>query len=222
MTAEPQPIRRYTVEEYLQLEANSPEEKYEYNDGIVVPMREVHAKGREGEVLAMAGGSHHHVLIGSNLVGELRNRLKGTGCRAYTDLRIRIPRKTLYTYPDGTIVCGEHQFDQHSSAGATLTNPRVIIEVLSPSTERFDRGDKFALYREIPSLAEYVLVSQLHPRVETFFRRDDGGWSFRSFDGLKAVLTLQAVKIGLPLTEIFSGVEFPPESAVPAIDPPAQ
>jgi Uma2 family endonuclease len=205
MTVSFEPNRRYTVEEYLELEGNTPEEKFEFRDGIVVAMR---------EALAMAGGSLRHVIINTSLIGTLRDRLRGGPCRVYgNDLRVRIPRKALYTYPDSAVVCGEAQFENHGSAGATLINPRLIVEILSPSTELYDRGDKFALYREIPSLVEYVLVSQAHPRVETFFHREDGGWSFGPCEGADAVARLQSVGIELPLAELYDGVEFPPDRA---------
>lgn len=200
MTVSFEPTRRYTVEEYLELEGKTPEEKFEYRDGFVVAMR---------EALGMAGGSVQHALIKTNLIGAMGNRLKGGPCRVYgNDLRVRIPRKALYTYPDATVVCGEAQFETHRSAGATLTNPRLIVEVLSPSTELYDRGDKFALYREIPCFVEYVLVSQAYPRIETYFHRDDGGWSFGPYEGPDAVAKLLSVGIDLPLAEVYENVEF--------------
>jgi Uma2 family endonuclease len=92
-------------------------------------------------------------------------------------------------------------------------NPTVVVEVLSPSTELYDRGKKFALYREIPALREYVLVSQSEPRVETFFRRDDGGWAFGPFSGLDAIARLLSVEVELPLAQVYEGVIFPPDGA---------
>src|SRR4051812_40418173 len=104
-----EPTRRYTVEEYLELEGSSPQDKYEFRDGYVINMR---------EALAMAGGSTVHVLIATNFARELGNHLKGSPCRVYgSDLRVRIPRKTLYTYPDVTVVCGEEKHESHHSAG---------------------------------------------------------------------------------------------------------
>lgn len=203
MTLPLEPTRRMTVEEYLELEARSPEIKYEYRNGVIVDMR---------EGLAMAGGSGDHGLITVNVSGELRSRFKGSDCRAYSgDVRVRIPRKTLYTYPDVSVACGEAHFETGPFGGQTLLNPRLIVEVLSPSTELYDRGEKFALYREIPSLREYVLVSQSVPRIETYFRRDDGGWSFGPYEGIAAAAKLLSVNIDLPLGEVFSGVEFPSE-----------
>ena len=204
MTASFEPTRRYTVEEYLELEGRTPEEKFEYRDGFIVAMR---------EALAMAGGSPRHVLINTSLLRVLGNRLLGGPCRVYgNDLRVRIPRNALYTYPDATVVCGEAHFETHGSAGATLSNPRLIAEVLSPLTERYDRGDKFALYREVPTFVEYILVSQTSPRIETFYHRDDGGWSFYPYDGLSAVAKLLSVGIEFPLSEVYDGVEFPADA----------
>ncbi len=203
MTFPLEPTRRLTVEEYLELESRSPEVKYEYRDGVIVNMR---------EALAMAGGTVTHCLINANVIAAFNNRLKGGPCRVYSnDLRVRIPRKTLYTYPDAVVVCGNTESELHKTASATITNPTLIVEVLSPSTELYDRGEKFSLYREIPSLREYVLVSQSSPRVETYFRRDDGGWSFGPFEGINAVAKLLSLEIDLPLTEVYAGVEFPAE-----------
>jgi Uma2 family endonuclease len=161
------------------------------------------------EALAMAGGSAEHSLIGANLIRAVGNRLDQGKCRIYSsDLRVRIPRKALYTFPDAAVVCGQADFERHPTAGSTLTNPRVIFEVLSPSTELYDRGDKFALYREIPTLVEYVLVSQSHPRIETYFRQDDGGWTFGPYDGLERSVNLLSLGIDLPLAEVYEGIEF--------------
>ena len=205
MTMPLEPTRRYTVEEYLELEGSSPQDKYEYRDGIIVNMR---------EALAMAGGSGEHCLINANVIANLQMRLRGGPCRVYSnDLRVKIPRKTLFTYPDATVVCGPSLFEKHQSAGATLSNPKLIVEILSPSTELYDRGEKFALYREIPSLTEYVLISQSHPRAETYFRRDDGGWFFGPYSGLESVAKLLSLNIDLPLAEVYAGIEFPSEDA---------
>ncbi len=207
MTVSLDPTRRYTVEEYLDLEGRSPESKYEYRNGLIVNMR---------EALAMAGGSEEHCLINANVIAALANRLKGGPCRVYSnDLRIRIPRKTLYTFPDAAVVCGKTESEQHKTAGVTIINPTVILEVLSPSTELYDRGEKFSLYREIPSLREYVLVSQASARIETFYRRDDGGWSFGPFEGLEAVAKLLSLNIDLPLSEVYANLTLPPQPAEP-------
>lgn len=191
---QPRP-RRYTVSEYLALERES-KEKHEY---------------RDGQIIAMAGGTYNHGLIAANLMGELRSALKGKPCHvADSTVRVRVPRTPLYTYPDMTVVCGEAQFDTHDSRGETLINPRVIIEVLSPTTEGYDRGEKFSRYRQLDSMEEYVLVSQDTPNVETFFRQGDGAWLLRAFQGLDAKARIGCLELELPLKEIYANVKFPP------------
>src|SRR5437763_1759978 len=127
----------------------------------------------DGEIFAMAGGTRAHSLIGTNIAGELRNQLKATDCVAYnTDLRVKVEATGLLTYPDVSVVCGEQRFlDDEQDV---LLNPTVIIEVLSDSTEAYDRGKKFEHYRQIPSCKEYLLVSQKEPRIEQFIRQPNG------------------------------------------------
>lgn len=190
------PIRtRATPEEYLRYEYEA-QERHEF---------------RDGEVTAMAGGTPPHSLITMNCGGSLWGRLSGSGCRIYdANLRVRSVQKALYTYPDLTIVCGEPQFDSLDTRRQTVINPKVIIEVLSPSSEGDDRGEKFDRYRGIESLAEYVLVSQTLPKLETFLRQQGGAWLYHCFEGLEAVAKLRSIEVDLPLAEVFAGVEFPP------------
>lgn len=186
----------FTVEEYLRLEADSVE-KHEY---------------RGGEIIAMAGGSPEHSLITANLIGELRQRLKGKPCRVYdSNLRVRIPGTTSYAYPDLSVICGPAQFDPQDRNRVTATNPKVVIEVLTPSTEADDRGEKFRHYLALPSLEEYVLVSQLAPRVESYHRREDGTWLFAVAEGADAAARFRSLGVEVPFTEVYAGVEFPPE-----------
>jgi Uma2 family endonuclease len=211
MTLSLPPNRRYTVEEYLELDEASPQAKLEYREGAIVNMR---------EALAMAGGSINHGLITVNVSGELRSRLKGGDCRVHSsDVRIRIPSKRLYTYPDVSVACGESQVESGPSGGQTLLNPRLITEILSPSTEDYDRGRKFELYRDIPSLREYVLVWQTEARVQTFFRHDDGGWFFDAFAGTDAVARLLSLGIDLPLAEVYAKITLPPLPPEPETGP---
>ena len=192
---------RLTVAEYLRLEDEATE-KHEF---------------RDGEVVAMAGGTGEHSLIISNLIREVGNRLKGGPCRVYdSNLRIAVNRGTRYVYPDASVVCGQIEYDAIDDARHTAMNPKVIIEVLSPSTEGYDRGEKFRRYLKVPSFEEYVLVSQTVPVVETYTRQADGSWVFRAFEGMDAVARLQTLAIDLPLTEVFAGVEFPPPAEPPA------
>ncbi|MGA2498985.1 MAG: Uma2 family endonuclease [Tepidisphaeraceae bacterium] len=196
--------RRYTVTDYLQLE-RSARERHEY---------------RDGEILLMAGGTADHSLILVNVIGELRNRLKGKPCRAYeSNLRIRIARTVLYTYPDISVICGPRQPDPGDPSGETMTNPRLIVEVLSPSTEAYDRGEKFDHYRKLDSLQEYVLVSQSTPRIETFLRQPEGNWLLTPVSGLTSIAKLRSLEVELPLAEVYAGIEFPPRE--PPLPSPA-
>jgi Uma2 family endonuclease len=196
---------RYSIQDYYRIE-NDSTAKHEF---------------RDGEILAMAGGSPQHALLAANFIGELHVRLKGKPCKPYgSDLRVRIAAHDRTVYPDVSVICGEVQLDPDDKAGHTALNPRVVVEVLSPSTEAYDRGDKFAAYREIPSLAEYVLVSHSEPRVETFFRQEDGTWSFASFVGLNAQAKLRALLLEISLSEIYADIEFPPADAHAANEAP--
>ncbi len=190
--------RRYTLEEYFEIERNSPE-KHEYRDGEIVNL---------SELIGMAGGRIRHVQIATNLLSAFANRLKGGSCRVYgSDLRVRISHRTLWTYPDATVISGKIQIEAIAGVGETATNPQVIIEVLSPSTEAYDRGDKFDRYREFESLREYVLVSQHTARVEVFLRDEEGRWAFAPYSGLQAAAKLRSLNIEVPLPEIYDGVE---------------
>ncbi len=157
------PVRtKISEQEYLALE-RAAEERHEYADG---------------EIFAMAGGTWEHSLIASNINGELRAALLGRPCVAQgADMRIHIPATGRYTYADGLVVCGEPVFTDE--VRDTLLNPIVIIEVLSDSTEKYDRGDKFEQYESIPSFQDYLLVSQKKVRVEHFHRQVDGTWQRR-------------------------------------------
>ena len=162
----------------------------------------------EGEVFAMAGGSREHNRIKENLVGELFAQLKGTPCRSYSsDQRLLVEATGLYTYPDIILVCGTEKFDALDKD--TLTNPLAVIEILSPSTERYDRGAKFRNYQQIESLVEYVLVAQDEPVCERYIRQEGGSWGVVSFVGLEASLVLTCVRAEISMADVFAGVEFP-------------
>jgi Uma2 family endonuclease len=185
-----------SIDEYLRIERDS-QEKHEY---------------RDGEIVAMAGASPAHVLIATNFLIAAGAALKGKSCRVYgADLKVASLRRRQITYPDGSIICGTPEI--HPAAGSgrdVVTNPRVLIEVLSPSTEHYDRTTKFDIYRDIPTFEEYVLVDQRSPRVETYQRFDDGSWRFQAFVGLSAIAMIAVVSLGIPLSDIYAGVEFPP------------
>ncbi len=155
-----------------------------------------------GEVLAMAGGSPRHNLVSANLVATMAAKLKGRCLVFGSDQRVHVPATSMYTYPDVTIVCGRPQF--HPRFDDTLRNPTVVIEVLSESTEAYDRGAKFAHYRALESLREYVLVSPGERHVELFARDEAGRWVLEEWLG-GAAATIAAARVGLD--EIYAGVE---------------
>lgn len=162
----------------------------------------------DGEMVAMTGGSRNHGLIVGNLVRELGSQLRDRPCEVYpTDLRVQVAQTGLYTYPDVTVVCGEPRFEDEQLD--TLLNPTVILEVLSPTTESYDRGRKFEHYRTLGSLVEYLLVSQSQPRIERFLRQGEGAWLFSDAAGLEAVLALPSIGCELALAEVYAKVRFP-------------
>ncbi len=159
-----------------------------------------------GRIYAMSGGTPYHSLIAGNIIRELGNLLRRGPCQVYTsDLRVGIMPIDVETYPDVTVVCGEphiNPFDKNS-----IINPSVIFEVLSPSTERYDRGEKWARYRRLDSLEEYVLVSQDRPEVEQYVRQKSGLWSYKAVEGLEASVTVYGVS--LLLAEVYDKITFP-------------
>ncbi len=161
-----------------------------------------------GEMFAMAGGSPEHSLAATNFLGEARQHLKGKPCVPYnSDLRIKVEATGLYTYPDATIVCGPPRLD--ASVKGTVLNPSVIVEVLSESTESYDRGKKSSHYRRIESLRELILISLSEPLVEMFTRRDDGNWSFIEYRSITDTLVIESVGIAILLSEIYRNIAFP-------------
>ena len=163
----------------------------------------------DGEMFAMSGGTRWHSLIAANCIAELRNQTKEGRCTVYdSNLRVKVEATGLHTYPDVTVACGSQRFaDDEDDA---LVNPTLIIEVLSDSTEAYDRGKKFEHYRQIPSLREYVLISQREPRIEQFLRQESGEWVLREIVGRESRLPLPALNAAIALEEIFAGVEFSP------------
>jgi len=189
--ASTEPVRRLTETEYLSVE-RAAEFKSEFFDG---------------EMFAMAGGTPQHSRIATNLAREFGNRLERSQCVPYnSDLRIKVEPTGLFTYPDLSVICGPLQF----AAGTedTMVNPTVLVEVLSDSTEAYDRGKKFEHYRQIPALKEYLVVSQKEPRIEQFVRQADGRWLLNEATGLKATLAIPSLGISLSLAEVFAKVDF--------------
>jgi Uma2 family endonuclease len=179
----------HTPEEYLKRERVS-KVKHEYIDG---------------QIVAMTGASRKHNLIVTNLVGELRPQLKGRSCELYAnDMRVRVPSTGLYTYPDVVIVCGNPQFEDNYFD--TLINPVLIIEVLSDSTESYDRGRKFIDYRSVQSLMEYILIAQSEYRIEHFLRQPDDRWLLSEARFLESKIELPTIQCFLSLREVYDKV----------------
>lgn len=194
---------RMTVSEYLALEETS-RDKHEF---------------RDGQRIMMAGGTFQHGVIAINIARAFGNRLVGGPCTMFdSTVKIRPGESARFVYPDAGVVCGTPQFAPEDPHQTTILNPRLVIEILSPSTEAYDRGDKFTSYREATSLREYVLVSQTQPHVETFYRRDTGEWVFNPAAGLDAVVRLQSLGIEVPLSEIYAGINFPTAVETPGGD----
>jgi Uma2 family endonuclease len=165
----------------------------------------------DGEIFAMTGASRPHNLIAGNLFAEIRQQLRGRPCEVYTnDMRVRVSNTGLYAYPDVVVACGPIRFDDDHLD--TLLNPMVIVEVLSDSTEAFDRGEKFARYRRLESLQEYVLVSQDKAVIE-LYRRQGDLWTLSETRGLDAVLKLDAIDGVIPLADIYERVDLTAQDA---------
>src|SRR5437016_2130566 len=161
-----------------------------------------------GEVFAMAGTTFEHCLIKDNLAREAGYQLKDGPCRVVTsDLRVKITPTGLYTYPDIVFVCDKPQFEDETLD--TLLNPRAIVEVLSDSTEKYDRGAKFRHYRQIASLQEYVLVAQDQALMERFVRQADESWLLTVFADLGRIFEFTSIPVRVPLAEVYRGVPFP-------------
>jgi Uma2 family endonuclease len=164
------------------------------------PIRHEYA---EGEIFAMSGGTLEHSAVAANIIRELGNALLGR-CRVLTsDMRVKIAARSRYVYPDASVVCGTPAFEDERRD--TLLNPRVIVEVLSDSTEAYDRGDKFAQYRAVPSVLEYVLASQKEPRIEVFARQPDGSWKLR-VHGPGERAALDSVGCALDVDRVYADV----------------
>lgn len=186
-----QPAIKFTTEaEYLTFERES-QERHEYY---------------KGEIFLMSGASFKHNVIEDNIRGALHTFLKGKKCRSFgSNLRIHIPKNTLYTYPDILIVCGkpellDNEFD-------TLLNPSVIIEILSPSTGNYDRGAKFDLYREIETLKEYILIDSATIHCIRYKKNDDFTWTLFEAKNLSDNFVITTVGLQLPLSEVYNGTE---------------
>lgn len=179
--------QKYTIEEYLQMERAS-EVKHEYY---------------QGEIFARAEASDPHSFISSNLIAELHTRLKTSPCFPHgSDKRIHIPENTLFTYPDISIICGDIKtFDKDKD---TALQPIILIEILSKSTRNYDRGGKFKLYRDIPTLKEYMLVDSEHIGVEIFRINEHNHWELEEYKKLKEIVTLPAINVSISMEDIYA------------------
>jgi Uma2 family endonuclease len=187
--------RRYTIEEYLERE-HIALQKHEW---------------RDGEIFAMGGGSIRHSLIIANLIRSVGNKLEGKPCRVYdSNLRVGIPHAYLYTYPDISVICGQPENDAKDSWKETVTNPKLLIEVVSPTSDLYDRTDKFRRFRMLESLREYVIVWQKEAVIETFFLQDDRTWALATGTGVTENVRFRSIDVELALAEVYAGVEFDP------------
>lgn len=189
MTALPK-RKKYTPEEYLALE-----EKAEYRSEYV-----------NGSIFKLAGGTEAHQDITLNTAAQLKTKLCGR-CKTYaSEMKVWVEEAKTYFYPDVTVVCGERKF--HRGNTGIVENPILLIEVLSRSTEEYDKNDKFLTYRNIPSFEEYVLISQNRPAVQQFNRQADGRWFYQATIGLNSKVYFESVGVELSLEDIYDLVEF--------------
>ena len=185
------PKKRLTEAEYLDIEGAA----------------EFRSEFFNGEMFAMAGASREHNELKDNLIVEIGGRLKGGPCRTYSvDMRVHVKRTGLYTYPDIVIVCGRGEFDRYKGVDILL-NPQIVIEILSESTARYDRGTKFDNFQCLPSVKEYILVSQDKMCVERFVRQPDEQWLLTTFDDPAGEFSLATIAIRIPLVDVYRGIE---------------
>jgi Uma2 family endonuclease len=201
MSANPRP--QYTLAKYLELDRKS-EERLEYWNG---------------KIYSMSGVSEKHIQLEINLMPFLHRPLSGKSYRVFPgNIRIKVPSMPPYRYADISALYGKAQFEEIGGVDA-LTNPMLIVEVLSPSTEGYDRGDKFTHYKSIPSFIEYLLVAQHRPHISQFIRQGDGSWLQREFNDLSDVVRLFSLDCELPLSEVYQNVSF--DSSASSIQPVA-
>lgn len=190
----------FTAKEYLDMERVAPTKSEYY----------------AGEIFAMAGASSRHTVIVANVVYLLVGQLKGRKCSAHAnDLRVHVKQIGLYTYPDVVVICGQPLFADNQKD--TLLNPNVIVEVLSDSTEQWDRGRKFAMYRTIESLTDYLLITQNSALVEHYVRQPAGQWVLSDHRGLEAAVVIASIDCTLPLADIYDKVEFDADPVPPTL-----
>lgn len=182
--------QKFSIEDYLEIE-NTSIEKHEYY---------------KGEIFAMSGAKMPHNDISKNLSGNLYVKLKGKKCQPYgSDVRIHIESNTLFTYPDISIICGD--VVTRNNDDYNVLNPTVIIEILSPSTKNYDRGEKFKLYRDIPTLKEYILVDSESIHIEVFRLNENNHWELEEYNSTENLLHIKAINENILISEIYEGVK---------------
>jgi len=183
--------RLFTAEEYLRIERDAP----------------LKSEFVQGTIYAMAGAIENHITLNLNLVLAVGPALRGTECRAFgNDMKVCTTPDGLFAYPDLSIVCGDRRY--HDARKDVLLNPIALFEILSPSTSSFDRGEKILWYQQLPSLHDYVLISQETPRIELFSRGDNDLWLPKVAIGLQSRLTLSRVPVTLDLAEVYENLVF--------------
>ena len=187
------PVTKVTAEEYLALDRAA----------------EFRSEFLDGEIVAMSGGRMRHAQLGGSVFGQIYGALQGSACQAFgSDFRVRVSSR-MYVYPDVIVVCGKPILaDERQDI---LLNPTVIVEVLSPSTEKYDRGIKLQRYRGIESLRDYILVAQDQVRVEQYTRAEDHAWAFRDYQSPQESLVMESIGVSVPLARIYERIEFPSE-----------
>jgi Uma2 family endonuclease len=195
------PSKQYSPEEYLDLEVQS----------------DIRHEFRDGEIIQMTGGTPNHNQIAGNIYVLLNLAFRGKPYRVFfSDQRLWIPEQQLYAYPDVIVIQGELEFQEGRKD--TITNPLLIVEVLSKSTQTYDRGDKFAAYRTIPSFQEYLLVDQYGSSIEHYLKASPKKWSFQEYDQTDTVVKLETIGLEIAIAEIYDKVTFAPETVESAAD----
>jgi Uma2 family endonuclease len=198
----PQPPKRMTEAEYLAFERDA-EYKHEFFDGVLYPLHNPYR-----DLQMMAGATRPHNSIKENLIVEFGMRFKGGRCRTFSsDQKVRLSDTGRFAYPDIVVVCGEPE-DDPTDANC-LANPQVVIEVLSPSTEGYDRGFKAEQYRRSATVREVVFVAQDAPRVERYVRQPDGTWVLTVFADPAGEFRLGTIDVAVPLADVYRGVTLP-------------
>ncbi len=189
------PVTKVTEEQYLAIDRAA----------------EFRSEFLDGEIIAMSGGSMRHADLQANVIGELFAAFRGSDCRVYSsDFRVRVSKTRMYAYPDVSVVCGRPVLADDRQD--ILLNPTIIVEILSPSTENYDRGVKFRHYRTIDSLKDYVLVDQDQVRIEQYSRETDNTWTLHDHEKLEDELKIASIGVSLLLSRIYDRVELPPAS----------